>query len=187
MNRAARQAKVHEVKRSQQSWVIEHARTTIHCDRKWSVQFSSVAQSCPTLRTHGLKHIRPPSPSLTPGVYSNSRPLSQWCHPSTSSSVIPFSSPPQYLSQPWGLFKWVSSSHQLSKVLQFQLQHQSFQWIFRMISFRMDWLDLLAVQGTPKSLLQHHSSKASILWCSVLCIVQLSHPCMAAGNYVSAF
>ena len=69
-------------------------------------------------------------------------------------------SPPTFnLSQHQGLFKWVSSSHQVAKVLEFQLQYQSFQSIPRMISFRMDWLDLLAVQGTLKSLLQHHSSK----------------------------
>ena len=75
-------------------------------------------------------------------------------------------SPPTFnLPQHQGLFKWVSSSHQVAKVLQFQLQHQSFQWKPGLISFTMDWLDLLAVQGTLKSLLQHHSSKASILQC----------------------
>ena len=74
-------------------------------------------------------------------------------------------SPPAFnLSQHQGLFKWVSSSHQMAKVLEFQLQHRSFQRIFRTISFRMDWLDLLAVQETLKSLLQHHNSKASILF-----------------------
>ena len=55
-------------------------------------QFSSVTQLCPTLRPHGLQHTRPPCPSPTPGVYSNSCPLSQWCHPTISSSVVPFSS-----------------------------------------------------------------------------------------------
>ena len=82
-------------------------------------------------------------------------------------------SPPTFnLSQHQSLFQWVSSFHQVTKVLEFQLQHHSFQWI----SFKMDWLDLLKVQGTLKSLLQHHSSKASILWCSAFFIVQLSHP-----------
>ena len=61
------------------------------------VQFSSVAQSCPTLRPHELQHARPPCPSPTRGVYSNSCPLSQWCHPAISSSVVPFSSCPQSL------------------------------------------------------------------------------------------
>ena len=91
------------------------------------LQFSSVAQSCLTLWLHGLQHTRLPCPSPTSGVYSNSCPLSQWCHPTISSSVIP--SPPAFnLSQHEGFFKWVSSSHQVTKVLEFQLQHQSFQW-----------------------------------------------------------
>ena len=81
-------------------------------------------------------------------------------------------------SQHQGLFKWVSSSHQVAKGLEFQLQHQSFQ----LISLRMDWLELLAVQGTLKSLLQHHNSKASILQCSAFFIVQLSHPYMTTGK-----
>ena len=72
-------------------------------------------------------------------------------------------SPPALnLSQHQGLFQWVSSSYQVAKVLEFQLQHQSFQWTPGLISFRMDWLNFLAVQGTLKSLLQHHSSKASV-------------------------
>ena len=82
-------------------------------------------------------------------------------------------------SQHQGLFKWVSSSHQVAQVLELQLQHQSFQWIFRTdISFRMDWLDFLAVQQNLKSLLQYHSSKALILLCSAFFIVQISHPYM---------
>ena len=95
-------------------------------------------------------------------------------------------SPPAFnLSQHQGLFKWDSSSHQVAKVLEFQLQHQSFQWTFRLISFRMDWLDLLAVQGTLKSLLQHHSSKASMLQCSAFFIVQFSHPYMTTGKTIA--
>ena len=68
------------------------------------------------------------------------------------------------------------------KVLELQLQHQSFQWILGLISFRIDWFDLLAVQRTLKSLLQYHSSKASILWHSAFFIVQLSHPYMTTGK-----
>ena len=95
-------------------------------------------------------------------------------------------SPPALnLSQPQGLFKWVSSLHQVAKVLEFQLQHQSFQWTPRTISFRMDWLDLLVVQGTLKSLLQHHSSKASILHCSALFIFQVSHLYMTTGKTIA--
>ena len=92
-------------------------------------------------------------------------------HPLLSPSPPTFS-PSQHL----GLFKWVSSSHQVAKVLKFQLQRHSPQWILGLISIRMVWQDLLAVQGTLKSLLYHHSSKASILQCSVFFIVQLSHP-----------
>ena len=91
------------------------------------LQFSSVAQSCLSLQPHGLQHDRPPCPSPAPRVYPNSCPLSRWCYPTISSSVIPFSSCPQ---SSWhrGLFKWVNSSHEVAKVLEFQLQHQSFQW-----------------------------------------------------------
>ena len=93
-------------------------------------QFSSVTQSCPTLCHPGLQHARLPHPSPTPRAYSNSCPLSWWCHPTISSSVSP-SLPIFNLSQHQGLFEGVTSSHQVAKVLEFQLQHQSFQWIFR--------------------------------------------------------
>ena len=92
-----------------------------------SVWFSSVTQSCLTLWPHEQQHARPPCPSPTPGVYPNPCPLSQRCHPTISSSVIPFSSCP-HLSQHQGLFKWVSSLHEVAKILEFQLQHQSLQW-----------------------------------------------------------
>ena len=101
-------------------------------------------------------------------------------HPLSSPSPLAFN-----LSQHQGLFKWVSSSHQVAKVLEFQLQHQSFQWIFRADFLWMDWLDLLAVQGTLKSVLQHYSSKASILQLSVLFIVKLSHPFMTLGKTIA--
>ena len=91
---------------------------------------------------------------------------------------------PSNLSQLQDLFQWVSSSPEVARVLEFQLQHQSFQWIFRLISFRIDWLDLLDVQGTLKSLLQHHSSKLSILQCSASFMIQLSHPYMTTGKTI---
>ena len=94
-----------------------------------------------SLWPHGLQHARLPSPSLSSGVCSNSCPLNQWCHPTISSSascppticLLPIQpSPPALsLSQHQGLFKWIRSSHQVAKVLEFQLQHQSFQWIIR--------------------------------------------------------
>ena len=94
--------------------------------------------------------------------------------------------PPAFnLSQYQVLFKLVSSSHQVAKVLEFQLQHLSFQWTLRTDLFWMDCLDLLVLQGTLKSLLQHHSSKASILRCSAFFIVGLSHPHMTTGKTIA--
>ena len=138
-----------------------------------SVQFSLVAQSCLTLghpvdcSTPGLP-VHQQLPELAQTHVHWVRDAIQPSHPLSSPS-----SPTFNLSQHQSLFKWISSSHQVAKVLEFQLQYQSFQWIFRLISFRMDWLDLFAVQGTLKNLLQHHSSKASILWCSALFMVEL--------------
>ena len=84
------------------------------------------------------------------------------------------------------LFQWVCSSQQVDKILEPQLQHQSFQCLFRLISFMIDdWFDLFAVQGTLKSLLQHHSSKALIFQCSAFIIVQLSHPHMTTGKTIA--
>ena len=94
-----------------------------------SLQFSHSVKSN-SLQPHGLQHARPPCPSPAPRAYTNSCPLSRWCHPTISSSPSP--SPPTFnLSQHQSLFKWISSSYQVAKVLEFQLQHQSFQWIFR--------------------------------------------------------
>ena len=101
-------------------------------------QFSSVTHSCLTLWPNGMEHNRSPCPSPTPRVYWNSCPLSQWCHPTISSSVFPFSSCLQSFP--------ASGSFQMSQfftsggpVLEFQPQHQSFQWIFR-TDFLEDWL-----------------------------------------------
>ena len=73
-----------------------------------------------SLRPHESQHARPPCPSLTPGVHSDSHPSSQWCHPAISSSVVPFSSAPK-ASQHQSLFQWVNSLHEVAKVLEFQL------------------------------------------------------------------
>ena len=95
-------------------------------------------------------------------------------------------SPPAFnLSQDQGLFQWVSSSHQIAKVLELQLQHQSFQWIFRIDFLWIDWFDFLLVQETLKSLLQHHSSKASIFLHSAFFMLQLSHPYMTIGKTIA--
>ena len=90
-----------------------------------SVQFSRSVVS-KSLRTHKPQHARPPCSSPTPRVHPNVHPSGRWCIPTISSSVVPL--PAFNLSQNQGLFKWVSSLHQVVKVLEFQLQHQSFQW-----------------------------------------------------------
>ena len=119
-----------------------------------SFHFShSVVSDC--LKPHELQYTRPPCPAPTPRVYSNSCPLSRWCHPTISSSVIPFSSH-LHLPQHQGLFKWVSSTHQVAKLLEFQLQHQSFQWIFR-----TDFLED-GVLGTPCSLRDFQESSPTL-------------------------
>ena len=149
----------------------------------FSVQFScSVMPNY--LRLHESQHARPPCPSPTPGVHSDSRPLSHWCHPAISSSVVPFSSCPQSLPESESfpmsqLFAWGGQNTGVSASASFP------QEIPGLISFRMDWLDFLAVQGTLKSLLQHHSSKASILQCSAFFTVQLSNPYMTTGKTIA--
>ena len=137
-----------------------------------------------SLRPHGLQHTRLPFPSPTPGVCSDTCPLSWWCHPIISSchpllllppippSIRVFSNEsalcirwPKY----WSFSFSISPSNEYSGLNY----------------FRMDWLDLLAAQGTLKSLPQHHSSKASILRCSAFFIVQLSHLYMTTGKTIA--
>ena len=148
-----------------------------------SVQFSCSVVS-DSLWPHEPQHARPPYPSPTPGVYANPRPLSQLCHPTILScrpllllpSIFPsirvFSSEsafPIRWPKNWSFSFNISSSNEYSGL----------------ISFRMDRLDPLAVQGTLKSLLQHHSSKASVLRCLAFFIVQLSHPYMTTGKTIA--
>ena len=138
-------------------------------------QIRSVTQSCPTLcdpmnrSTPGLP-IHHQLPEFT---QTHVHRVSDAIQPShlLSSPSPPAPNPSHHQS----LFQWVNSSHEVAKVLEFQLQHQlPSNEHPGLISFRMDWLVLLAVQGTLKSLLQHHSSKTSILWPSAFFIVQLS-------------
>ena len=147
-----------------------------------SIQLSSVAQSCSTLRPYGLQHARPPCLSPTPRVYPHLHPLSWWCHPTNSSSVIPLSSHLQSFpaSGSFPMSQFFTSGGQSigisasTSVLPMNTQDWS--------PLGRDWLDFLAVQGTLKSLLQHRSSRASILWCSAFFMVQLSHPYMTTGK-----
>ena len=131
-----------------------------------SVQFSRSVVS-DSLRPHESQHARPPCPSPSPGVHSDSRPSSQWCHPAISSSVIPFSSCPQSL--PASVFSKESTLRmRWPKYWSLSFSIIPSKESPGLISFRMDWLDLLAVQGTLKSLLPYHSSEASILQPSAL-------------------
>ena len=150
---------------SQHQGLSNEAAFQIRWPKYWSFSISSIQFSrsvmSDSLWPHGLQHTRPPCPSSTPRVYSNSCPLSQWCHPTISSSINPFSSHLQYFP--------ASGSFQMSQL----------------ISFKIDWFNLTAVQGTLKSVLQHHSSKASILQWSALFTVQLSHSYMTAGKTIA--
>ena len=126
-----------------------------------SVHFSHSVVS-DSLRPHGLLHARPPCPSPTPGVYSNSCPLSQWCHPTISCSVAPFSSCPQSFPASGSFLVsqlFTSSSRSVgASALAPVLPIGYSGWI----SFRIDWFGLLPVQGTLKNLLQHPNLKASV-------------------------
>ena len=140
----------------------------------YSVQFSHSVVS-DSLLPHESLYARPTCPSPTPGVHSNSRPLSQWCSLAISSCVIPFSSCPQSLPALESFPVSQLFNMRWPKYWSFSFSIIPSKEIPGLMSFRIDWLDLLAVQGTLKSLLQHHSSKASILWCSAFFAVQLSH------------
>ena len=143
------------------------------CVRRW--KFSLVTQLCLTLhdpmdcRTLGFP-VHHQLPELTKTHVHWVNDAIQPSHPLSS-----LSPPALHLSQHQGLFKWVSSSHQVPKYWSFSFNISPSNEHPGLISFRMDWLDLLGDQGTLKSLLQHHSSKISILWCSASIIVQLSH------------
>ena len=148
-------------------------------------KFSSVAQSCPTLRPHESQHARPPCPSPTPGLYSNSFPSSRWYHPAISSSVVPFSSCPQFLPASGcfpmrQLFTWGGQSIGVSASASV-LPMKTHDW------FPLGWTGWISLQSKGLgSLLQHHSSKASILhWSSAFFTIQLSHPYMNIGKAIA--
>ena len=148
-----------------------------------SVQFSRSVVS-DSLWPHELQHARPPCPSPTPRVHSDSCPSSQWCHPAISSCRPLLLLPPippsvrVFSSESTLCMRW-------PKYWSFSFSIIPSKEIPGLISFRMDWLHLLAVQGTLKSLLQHHSSKASIIRRSAFFTVQLSHPYMTTGKTIA--
>ena len=137
------------------------------------------------LWTHGLQNARLSYPSLSSGVCSNSCPLSQWCHPTICPLLLP--SPPAF-----SLFT-ASESFPMSQFFALSGQeYQNFSFSIcpsneysGLISFRIDWFDLLAIQGALKYLLQHHNSKASTLQHSAFFMVQLSHPYVTARKTIA--
>ena len=145
-------------------------------------QFSSVTSN--SLWPHEPQHTRPPCSSPSPGVCPSSCTLYQWCHPTISSSVALFSFPSVFPS-----IKVFSSESALCirwpKYWSFSFTISPSSEHPGLISFRMNWWGLLAVQGTLKSLLQHHNSKASILQHSTFFIVYLSHPYMTNGKTIA--
>ena len=197
-DRGAWKAAVHGVAKSQTwlndgAYVHTHAPDTLKLSSvstlkvpsllpgPYSVQFSRSIVS-DFSRPHESQHARPLSPSPTPGVHSDSRPSSHWCHlilchpllllPPIPPSIRVFSNE-STLHMRWPKYWSFSFSICPSN------EHPG------PTSFRMDWLDLLVVQGTLKSLFQHHSLKASILRCSAFFTVQLSHPYMTTGKTIA--
>ena len=168
-------------------WTNTHTQTntseqTLLPNYPSSVQFSHSVMS-DSLRPHESQHSKLPCPSPTPGVYSDSCPSSQWCHPAISSSVVPFSSCPQSLPASESLpmsqrFAWGGQSIGASasaSVLPMNTQDWSLGWA--------GWIFLQSKE--LKSLLQHHSSKASIFRHSAFFIVQLSHPYVTSGKTIA--
>ena len=137
-----------------------------------------------SLLPDGLQHARSLCPSPTPGACSNSWPLSCWCHPTISSSLVPFFSCLQsssirvFSSESGFCIRW-------PKYWSFSFSISPSNEYLGLISLRIDWFDLLAVQGILKSLLQYHSSKASILCFSAFFMVQLSCPYMTTGKTIA--
>ena len=152
-------------------------------DRWWFLSTIVQSLSCVQLLWHhGLQHTSLSCPLLCPGICSNSCPLRLWCHPAISSSGTPFSSCLQsfpasgsFLMNWLFIFRW-------PKYWSFSFSVSPPSEDSGLISFRLDWLDLLAVQDTLKGFLQHHGSKASILQCLDFFIVQLSHPSVTTGK-----
>ena len=135
-----------------------------------------------SLQPPKLQHARLPCPSPTPRACSNSCPLSWWCHPTISSSVVPFSSCLQSIPASGSFSNELVLCIRWPKYWSFSFSINPSSEYSGLLSFRIDWFAFLAVQGTLKSLLQHHSSKASILQCSAFFMVQLSHPYMTTGK-----
>ena len=158
----------------------------LECGLQLTVQFSCSVMS-DSLRPHELQHARPPCPSSTPGVHPNPNPcpLSQWCHPTISSFVIPFSACLQSFP--------ASGSFQMSQLFASGGQSIGVSASTSVLPMNtQDWFPLgwtgwisLQSKGLFKSLLQHHSSKESVLQRPAFFLVQLSHPYMTTGKTIA--
>ena len=171
----------HEIHSNSQYEILPLAITRMAWEKLFSLLLMFSRQVVSTLWLHRLQKRQVSRLPRSPRVRSDSRPLSRWSHPTISSSVVPFSSCPQ--SSP------ASGSFSESALPIWWPEYWSFSFIIRpaneysgLISIWMDWLDLLAVQGTLKSLLQHHSSKASVSWRATFFMV---HPYMTTGDTVT--
>ena len=140
----------------------------------------SVVQSCLTLQSHGPEHTRLPCPSLSPRVCSNSCPLNRWCYPTILSSVIPLLLLPSIFPSIRVFSSELALCIRWPKYWSFSISPSN--EYSRLVSFRIDWFDLCAVQGTLQSVLQHHNLKASIFQCSAFLMVQHSHLYMTTEN-----
>ena len=144
----------------------------------------SFAKSCSTLQPHGLQQARLPCPSLSPRVFSNSSLVSQWCHPTISSSCPLLLLPSIFLTL--RVFSIELVLHiRWPKYWSFSFSISPSNEYSGLIFFRIDWFDLLGVQGTLKSLLQHHNSKTSMLWCSGFFMIQLPHLYLTTGKTIA--
>ena len=136
-----------------------------------------------SLWPHGLQHARLPCPSPSPGACSNSCPLSQWCHPLIL--CCPLLLLPSIFPRVRVFFNELALHNRWPNYWSFSFSISPSNEYSGLISFRIDRFDLLAVQGTLKTLLQHYSSKASIIWHSVFFMVQLLHPYMTTGKTIA--
>ena len=138
-----------------------------------------------SLWSHGLQHARLACPSSAPRTCSDSCPSSQWCHPTISSSIVPFSLLPSIFPSIRVFSSELALHIRWPKYWSFSFSISLFSEYSGLISFRIDWFVRLTAQGTLKSLLQHHSSKASILRCSAFFMVQFPHPYVTTGKIIT--
>ena len=160
--------------------VVHHEVTVLLCQLYWLLLFSCIQ----LFATPWAATCQASCSSLSHGVCSNSCPLNRWWHPTISSSVFPLSFLFN-LSEHQVLFQWAVLRVRWPKYWSFSFSISPSNEYSGLISFGIDLFGLLAIQGTLRSLLHHHSSKASILWCSAFLLVQLSHPYMTTGKTIA--